>query len=77
MAQITIKSIITGTHDCTRLPGWDLLDFSGLEKIEFSPEIPDGERHSGYEDLPCLRSKEIEQRSAKVLNVMAYKSLLR
>ncbi|KAM5520588.1 hypothetical protein FOXYSP1_14478 [Fusarium oxysporum f. sp. phaseoli] len=57
------------------LPGWDLLDFSGLEKIEFSPEIPDGEHHSGYEDLPCLERKEIEQRSAKILNAMAYKSL--
>ncbi|KAJ4235282.1 hypothetical protein NW760_004817 [Fusarium oxysporum] len=75
MAQITIKSIRTGTYNCTRLPGWDLLDFSGLEKIEFSPEIPDGEHHSGYEDLPCLERKEIEQRSAKILNAMAYKSL--
>jgi hypothetical protein len=55
------------------LPGRDLLDFSALEKIEFSPEIPDGEHHSGYEDL--LRREEIEKRTAKILNAMAHKTL--
>ncbi|KAH7258938.1 uncharacterized protein BKA55DRAFT_536648 [Fusarium redolens] len=75
ITQITVRSIITGTFDCTKLPGRDLLDFSALEKIEFSPEIPDGEHHSGYEDLPCLRREEIEKRTAKILNAMAHKYL--
>ncbi|KAG7409941.1 hypothetical protein Forpe1208_v011684 [Fusarium oxysporum f. sp. rapae] len=75
IAQITVKNMITGTFDCTELQGWDLLDFSALQKIEFSPETPEGEHHSDYEDVPCLRREEIEQQSARILNAMAHKSL--
>ncbi|KAI7758850.1 hypothetical protein LZL87_013810 [Fusarium oxysporum] len=75
MAQITVKNMITGTFDCAELQGWDLLDFSALQKIEFSPETPEGEHHSDYEDVPCLTREEIEQQSARILNAMAHKSL--
>ena len=51
------------------------MDFSAVEKFEFSPEIPHRDHRSGYEDLPYFRREEIEKRSAKILNAMAFESV--
>ncbi|KAF4951377.1 hypothetical protein FGADI_7575 [Fusarium gaditjirri] len=52
--QIPINHAMTGTTDCTKVPGWDHLDFTALEKLEFSPDIPHNEKRRVRESVLML-----------------------
>ncbi|KAF5723488.1 hypothetical protein FMUND_1812 [Fusarium mundagurra] len=62
--QISIKHAMTGTIECTKVPGWGKLNLTALEKLEFGPDIPHDEHHwatkSVIKALPCPKVEEIE-----------------
>ncbi|KAF5687101.1 hypothetical protein FCIRC_2489 [Fusarium circinatum] len=76
--QISIKHAMTGTVDCTKIPGWDLLNFTRLEKIEFGPDIPHDENNwaskTVLQTLPCPKVEEIESGASKTVHELVAKS---
>ncbi|KAF5592304.1 uncharacterized protein FSUBG_10197 [Fusarium subglutinans] len=78
LPQISIKHAMTGTVDCTKVPGWDFLNFTKLEKVEFGPDIPHNEHDwaskTVFQTLPCPKVEEIESSASKIVHELVAKS---
>ncbi|KAF5533817.1 hypothetical protein FMEXI_11611 [Fusarium mexicanum] len=76
--QMSINHAMTGTVDCTKIPGWHLLNFTRLEKIEFGPDIPhDGDNWASktvLQTLPCPKVEEIESSASNIVQGLVAKS---
>jgi hypothetical protein len=71
---------MTGTVDCTQVPGWDLLNFTALEKLRFGPDIPHDEHQWASKTvlkvLPCPKVEEIESNTSNIVHELVNKSQL-
>ncbi|KAG9502044.1 hypothetical protein J7337_007755 [Fusarium musae] len=78
--QISIKHAMTGAVNCIQVPGWDLLNLTSLEKLEFGPDIPHDENHWASKTvlkvLPCPEAEEIESNASKIVHELVNKSQL-
>ncbi|KAF5593977.1 hypothetical protein FPANT_5012 [Fusarium pseudoanthophilum] len=78
--QISIKHAMTGAVNCTQIPGWDLLNLTALEKLQFGPDIPHDEHQWASETvlkvLPCPKVEEIESNASKIVHELVNKSQL-
>ncbi|KAF5633185.1 hypothetical protein F25303_9217 [Fusarium sp. NRRL 25303] len=78
--RISIKHAMTGVVDCTKVPGWDLLNFTALEKLEFGPYIPHDEHEwaskTVLQTLPCPKVEEIESSASKIVHEFVARSRL-
>ncbi|KAF5230734.1 hypothetical protein FANTH_13726 [Fusarium anthophilum] len=76
--QMSIRHAMTGTVDCTKVPGWDFLNFTKLEKVEFGPDIPHNEHDwaskTVLQTLPCPKVEEIESSASKIVHELVTKS---
>ncbi|KAG4286355.1 hypothetical protein FPRO06_07615 [Fusarium proliferatum] len=78
--RISIKHAMTGAVDCSKVPGWDLLNFTALEKLEFGPDVPHNEHEwaskTVLQSLPCPKVEEIESSDSKIVHEFVVSSRL-
>ncbi|KAF5637780.1 hypothetical protein F52700_4482 [Fusarium sp. NRRL 52700] len=75
---ISIKHAMIGAIDCTKVPGWDSLSFTKIEKVEFGPDIPHNEHgwasKTVLQTLSCPKVEEIESDASKIVHGLVAKS---
>ncbi|PNP76655.1 hypothetical protein FNYG_10074 [Fusarium nygamai] len=69
---------MTGTVDCTKVPGWDNPTLTALEKLGLGPDISHDEYHwaskSVLKVLACPKVEEIESHASSIVHALITKS---
>ncbi|KAJ4128963.1 hypothetical protein NW768_007488 [Fusarium equiseti] len=58
---LTIETLMTANVECTKIPGWQQLDFSLLRKLEFSCEFPSDEHGLVSEAVKAVTAENMEK----------------
>ncbi|CAG7556389.1 unnamed protein product [Fusarium equiseti] len=58
---LTIDTLLTANNECTRIPGWEQLDFSLLKKLDFSCEFPSDEHGLVSDALEAVTAENMEK----------------